>query len=56
MKINKDKLVLQLLKNITEYSNLDDALLNSLSQLKIEDKYYEIKQELFPKGLSLMND
>ncbi|MBD22604.1 MAG: COQ9 family protein [Alphaproteobacteria bacterium] len=58
MKINKDKLVLQLLKNITEYSNLDDALLNSLSQLKInEDKYYEIKQELFPKGLSsLMNE
>ena len=53
MKFNKDKIIIQLLKNITEFNDLDDALLKTLSQLKInEDKYYEIKQELLPKGLS----
>ena len=58
MKFNKDKIIIQLLKNITEFNDLDDALLKTLSQLKInEDKYYEIKQELLPKGLSsLMNE
>jgi len=53
MKFNKDKIIIQLLKNITEFNDLDDALLKTFSQLKInEDKYYEIKQELLPKGLS----
>ena len=58
MKFNKDKIIIQLLKNITEFNDLDDALLKTLSQLKInEDKYYEIKQELLPKGISsLMNE
>ena len=58
MKFNKDKIIIQLLKNITEFNDLDDALLKTFSQLKInEDKYYEIKQELLPKGLSsLMNE
>ena len=53
MKFNKDKIIIQLLKNITEFNDLDDALLKTFSQLKIsEDKFYEIKQELLPKGLS----
>ena len=58
MKLNKNKILLQLLKDITEYSDLDSALLNTLSQLKInQDRFYEIKHELFPKGLSsLMNE
>ena len=58
MKFNKNKIIIQLLKNITEFNDLDDALLKTFSQLKInEDKYYEIKQELLPKGLSsLMNE
>ena len=58
MKLNKNQILLQLLKDITEYSDLDSALLNTLSQLKInQDRFYEIKHELFPKGLSsLMNE
>ena len=53
MKINRNKILLRLLKNITEYEDLDDALLSTLSQLKInQDKFYEIKQDLLPKGLS----
>ena len=58
MKINKEKIILQLLKNLTEYSDIDNALLKTLSQLKIsERRYNEIKQELIPEGLSsLMNE
>ncbi len=58
MKINKEKIILQLLKNLSEYSDIDSALLKTLSQLKIsERRYYEIKQELIPEGLSsLMNE
>ena len=58
MKINKEKILLQLLKNLTEYSDIDNALLKTLSQLKIsERRYNEIKQELIPEGLSsLMNE
>ena len=58
MKLNKNQILLQLLKDITEYSDLDSALLNTLSQLKInQDRFYEIKHKLFPKGLSsLMNE
>ena len=53
MKINRNKILLRLLKNITEYEDLDDALLSTLSQLKInQDKFYDIKQDLVPKGLS----
>ncbi len=58
MKIDRNKILLRLLKNITEYKDLDDALLSTLSQLKInQDKFYDIKQDLLPKGLSsLMNE
>ena len=53
MKIDRNKILLRLLKNITEYKDLDDALLSTLSQLKInQDKFYDIKQDLLPKGLS----
>ena len=53
MKINRNKILLRLLKNITEYEDFDDALLSTLSQLKInQDKFYDIKQDLIPKGLS----
>ena len=53
MKINRNKILLRLLKNITEYDDLDDALLSTLSQLRInQDKFYEIKQDLLPKGIS----
>ena len=53
MKINRNKILLRLLKNITEYKDFDDALLSTLSQLKInQDKFYDIKQDLLPKGLS----
>ena len=34
MKFNKDKIIIQLVKNITEFNDLDDALLKTLSQLK----------------------
>ena len=37
MKFNKDKIIIQLLKNITEFNDLDDALLKTLSQLKINE-------------------
>ena len=53
MKINRNKILLRLLKNITEYEDFDDALLSTLSQLKInQDKFYDIKQDLLPKGIS----
>lgn len=53
MEINRNKILLRLLKNITEYEDFDDALLSTLSQLKInQDKFYDIKQDLVPKGLS----
>ena len=53
MKINRNKILLRLLKNITEYEDFDDALLSTLSQLKInQDNFYDIKQDLLPKGLS----
>ena len=53
MEINRNKILLRLLKNITEYEDFDDALLSTLSQLKInQDKFYDIKQDLLPKGLS----
>ena len=53
MEINRNKILLRLLKNITEHEDFDDALLSTLSQLKInQDKFYDIKQDLLPKGLS----
>ena len=53
MKIDKEKFIISLLKNIPESSDLDEAILNTLSKLKIDESvYYEIKNELFPKGLN----
>ena len=58
MKIDKDKFIVSLLKNISESSDLDEAILNTLSKLKIDESlYYNVKNEFFPKGLnSLMNE
>ena len=53
MKIDKEKFIISLLKNIPESSDLDEAILNTLSKLKIDESvYYDIKNELFPKGLN----
>ena len=53
MKIDKEKFIINLLKNIPESSDLDEAILNTLSKLKIDESvYYDIKNELFPKGLN----
>ena len=53
MKIDKEKFIISLLKQIPESSDLDDAILNTLLKLKIDESvYYDIKNELFPKGLN----
>lgn len=53
MKIDKEKFIIGLLKNIPESADLDEAILNTLSNLKIDESaYYDIKNELFPKGLN----
>jgi len=53
MKIDKEKLIISLLKNIPESSDLDEAILNTLSKLKIDESlYYNVKNEFFPKGLN----
>jgi ubiquinone biosynthesis protein COQ9 len=53
MKIDKEKFIISLLKNIPESADLDEAILNTLSNLKIDESaYYDIKNELFPKGLN----
>ena len=53
MKIDKEKFIISLLKQIPESSDLDEAILNTLSKLKIDESvYYDIKNELFPKGLN----
>ena len=53
MKIDKEKFIISLLKNIPESADLDEAILNTLSKLKIDESvYYDIKNELFPKGLN----
>ena len=53
MKIDKEKFIISLLKNIPDSSDLDEAILNTLSKLKIDESvYYDIKNELFPKGLN----
>ena len=58
MKTNKEKIILLLLKNFTEYSDLDKAFLHTIAQLGIsKSKCHKIKQEIIPNGLfSLMNE
>tara|TARA_B100001057_G_scaffold478716_1_gene549477 strand:- start:464 stop:1060 length:597 start_codon:yes stop_codon:yes gene_type:complete len=53
MKIDKDKFIISLLKNISESSDLDEGILNTLSKLNIDESlYYSVKNEFFPKGLN----
>ena len=48
MKIDKEKFIISLLKNIPESSDLDEAILNTLSKLKIDESvYYEIKNDQY---------
>ena len=56
IKIIKKKFLLKLLKNFSSSSNLDNAISNTLSQMKIEkDRVDEVRSEFLPNGFkSLM--
>jgi len=56
IKIDKKKFLLKLLENFSSSSNLDAAILTSLSQMKIsKDKINDVKSEILPNGFkSLM--
>ncbi len=55
-KIDKKKFLFKLLENFSSSSNLDTAILTSLSQMKIsKDKINDVKSEILPNGFkSLM--
>ncbi len=55
-KIDKKKFLFKLLENFSSSSNLDAAILTSLSQMKIsKDKINDVKSEILPNGFkSLM--
>ena len=56
IKIDKKKFLLKLLENFSSSSNLDNAISNTLSQMKIEkDRVDEVRSEFLPNGFkSLM--
>jgi ubiquinone biosynthesis protein COQ9 len=56
IKIDKKKFLLKLLENFSSSSNLDDAILNTLSQMKIgKDRINDVRSEFLPNGFkSLM--
>ena len=56
IKIDKKKFFLKLLENFSSSSNLDNAISNTLSQMKIgKDRIDEVRSELLPNGFkSLM--
>ena len=56
IKIDKKKFLLKLLENFSSSSNLDNAISNTLSQMKIgKDRIEEVRSELLPNGFkSLM--
>ena len=56
IKIIKKKFLLKLLKNFSSSSNLDNAISNTLSQMKIEkDRVDEVRSKFLPNGFkSLM--
>ena len=56
IKIDKKKFLLKLLENFSSSSNLDNAISNTLSQMKIgKDRIDEVRSELLPNGFkSLM--
>ncbi len=55
-KIDKKKFVLKLLENFSSSSDLDDAIITTLSQMKIsKEKVQEVRSEILPNGFkSLM--
>ena len=55
MKINKKDFYLKLLTNITSYSNLGDAVFETLKQMKINEKEFEkLQKELLPMGIKTL--
>ena len=55
MKINKKDFYLKLLRNITSYSNLGDAVFETLKQMKINEKEFEkLQKELLPMGIKTL--
>ncbi len=56
IKIDKKKFLLKLLENFSSSSNLDNAISNTLSQMKIgKDRVDEVRSEFLPNGFkSLM--
>ena len=56
IKLDKKKFFLQLLENFSSSSNLDNAISNTLSQMKIgKDRIDEVRSEFLPNGFkSLM--
>ena len=56
IKIDKKKFFLQLLENFSSSSNLDNAISNTLSQMKVgKDRIDEVRSEFLPNGFkSLM--
>jgi ubiquinone biosynthesis protein COQ9 len=56
IKIDKKKFLLKLLENFSSSSNLDNAISNTLSQMKIgKDRIDEVRSEFLPNGFkSLM--
>ena len=56
IKIDKKKFLLKLLENFSSSSNLDNAISNTLSQMKIgKSRIDEVRSEFLPNGFkSLM--
>ena len=57
-KIDKKKFLYKLLENFSSSSDIDDAILTTLSQMKIgRDKIQEVRTEILPNGFkSLMTE
>ena len=55
MKINKKDFYLKLLRNISSFSNLGDAVFETLKQMKINEKEFEkLQKELLPMGIKTL--
>ncbi len=55
MKINKKDFYLKLLRNISSFRNLEDAVFETLKQMKINEKEFEkFQKELLPMGIKTL--
>ena len=55
MKINKKDFYLKLLRNITSFSNLGDAVFETFKQMKINEKEFEkLQKVLLPMGIKTL--